>query len=48
MKTVGFQKMYTTDKDFVIVEQFEDGTSREGIDINTYDLYKTWTDKIQN
>ena len=32
MKTIGFQKRYTTDKDFVIVEMFEDGTSRAGID----------------
>lgn len=48
MKTIGFQKRYTTDKDFVIVEMFEDGTSREGIDPNTYNLYKTWTNKIQN
>lgn len=36
MKTIGFQKKYSTDTDFIIVEQFEDGTSREGIDPNTY------------
>ncbi len=48
MKTIGFQKKYSTDTDFIIVEQFEDGTSREGIDPNNYDLYKTWTDTIQN
>jgi len=46
MKTIGFQKKYQTDKDFVIVEQFDDGTSREGIDPDNYDLYKNWEGEI--
>jgi len=46
MKTVGFQKKYTTGTEFVIVEIFEDGTSREGIDPENYDLYKNWEGEI--
>jgi len=48
MKTIGFQKRYTTDKDFVIVEMFEDGTSRAGIDSENYETYKNWPGKIPN
>jgi len=45
MKTIGFQKKYTTGKDFIIVELFEDGTSR-GIDPENYDMYTTWTGEV--
>ena len=48
MKTIGFQKRYTTDKDFVIVELFEDGSNREGIDPNNYEIYKNYNGIIQN
>jgi len=44
--TIGFQKKYTTGTDFIIVELFEDGTSREGIDPGNYDTYKNWEGKI--
>jgi len=44
MTTIGFQKKYTTDAGFVIVEQFDNGTSREVSP--EYELLAKWPEKI--
>jgi hypothetical protein len=43
-ETTGFQKKYSTDKDFVYVELFEDGTNREVPAV--YKKLKDWTGSI--
>ncbi len=45
MTTIGFQKQYTTDKDFVYIELFDNGTSREVSP--EYELLKKWPGKMQ-
>ena len=45
MTTIGFQKKYTTDKDFVYIEIFDNGTSREVISPDYEKLVK-WPEKI--
>ena len=44
MTTIGFQKQYSTDKDFVYIEIFDNGTSREVSP--GYELLKKWPGKI--
>jgi len=44
MTTIGFQKQYMTDKDFVYIELFDNGTSREVLP--EYELLEKWPLKI--